>query len=106
MALSLTINGEVFASRRDPMTPLVDVLREDLALTGAKAVCREGFCGACLVLLDGRPAASCLTPIALAQGAISAPSRASVPTASRRRCNRRLKRKTSCNAACAFPAWW
>ncbi len=68
MALSLTINGEVFASRRDPMTPLIDVLREDLALTGAKAVCREGFCGACMVLIDGRPAVSCLTPIALAEG--------------------------------------
>jgi carbon-monoxide dehydrogenase small subunit len=68
MALSLTINGEAFASRRDPMTPLVDVLREDFGLTGAKAVCREGFCGACMVLIDDRPAVSCLTPIALAEG--------------------------------------
>ena len=42
-------------TQRDPMTPLLDILREDLALTGAKAVCREGFCGACMALVDGRP---------------------------------------------------
>jgi carbon-monoxide dehydrogenase small subunit len=68
MPLSLTINGEAFATSRDPMTPLIDLLREDLALTGAKAVCREGFCGACMVLLDGEPVASCLIPVALAAG--------------------------------------
>jgi aerobic carbon-monoxide dehydrogenase small subunit len=68
ISLSLTINGETYLSHRDPMTPLVDILREDLALTGAKTVCREGFCGACMVLMDGRPAVSCLTPAALAAG--------------------------------------
>ena len=68
MPITLNVNGETILSRRDPMTPLVDVLRDDLALTGAKTVCREGFCGACMVRLDGRPALSCLTPIALAQG--------------------------------------
>ena len=68
MLLSLTINGEAFVTDRDPMTPLIDILREDLALTGAKAVCREGFCGACMVLIDGEPVASCLTPAALAVG--------------------------------------
>jgi carbon-monoxide dehydrogenase small subunit len=68
MAISLRINGEDCLSHRDPMTPLIDALREDLALTGAKAVCREGFCGACLVLIDGAPVASCLTPLGLASG--------------------------------------
>lgn len=68
MTMALTINGETCACERDPMTPLIDVLREDLALTGAKAVCREGFCGACMVLIDGAPAVSCLTPLALAAG--------------------------------------
>jgi carbon-monoxide dehydrogenase small subunit len=68
MALSLRINGETWVSQRDAMTPLVDILREELALTGAKAVCREGFCGACMVLIDGRPVVSCLTPAALAVG--------------------------------------
>ncbi len=68
MSISLTINGETHATNRDPLTPLVDVLRDDLALTGAKAVCREGFCGACTVLMDGQPVVSCLLPIASAAG--------------------------------------
>jgi len=67
MAVSLIVNGERMASSADPMTPLVDVLREDFHLTGAKPVCREGFCGACMVLLDGAPALSCLMPLALAE---------------------------------------
>jgi carbon-monoxide dehydrogenase small subunit len=54
-------------SSADPMTPLIDVLREDFHLTGAKPVCREGFCGACMVLIDGAPAPSCLMPLALAE---------------------------------------
>lgn len=68
MTFSLKINGEVHVTARDPLTPLVDILRDDLALTGAKAVCREGFCGACTVLMDNRPVMSCLLPIASAAG--------------------------------------
>ena len=68
MSVSLTINGEYYVTTRDPMTPLVDILREDLALTGAKIVCREGFCGACMVLMDDRPVVSCLTPAVSAAG--------------------------------------
>jgi len=67
MAVSLIVNGERMTSSADPMTPLVDVLREEFHLTGAKPVCREGFCGACMVLLDGAPALSCLMPLALAE---------------------------------------
>jgi aerobic carbon-monoxide dehydrogenase small subunit len=66
MPLPLKINGEDRSSLSDPMTPLVDVLRDEFFLTGAKVVCREGFCGACTVLLDGRPVASCLVPLGLA----------------------------------------
>ena len=66
MPLLLRINGEDRTSVSDPMTPLVDVLRDEFFLTGAKVVCREGFCGACTVLLDGRPIASCLVPVGLA----------------------------------------
>ena len=66
MPLLLRINGEDRTSVSDPMTPLVDVLRDEFFLTGAKVVCREGFCGACTVLLDGRPIASCLAPVGLA----------------------------------------
>jgi carbon-monoxide dehydrogenase small subunit len=68
MSFSLKINGDVHVTNRDPLTPLVDILRDDLALTGAKVVCREGFCGACTVLSDNRPAMSCLLPIVSAAG--------------------------------------
>lgn len=67
MVLSLTVNGDRLSSAADPLTPLVDVLREDFHLTGAKPVCREGFCGACMVLVDGAPTLSCLMPAALAE---------------------------------------
>jgi carbon-monoxide dehydrogenase small subunit len=67
MVLNLTVNGDRRSSLADPITPLVDVLREDFHLTGAKPVCREGFCGACMVLVDGAPTLSCLVPAALAE---------------------------------------
>lgn len=67
MALNLTVNGDCRVSRADPLAPLVDVLREEFHLTGAKPVCREGFCGACMVLVDNELRLSCLIPAALAQ---------------------------------------
>ena len=94
-------NGEAFVADRDPMTPLIDILREDLVLTGSKAVCREGFCGACMVLIDGEPVASCLTPAALAVGRQILTIEGVSRRTSRRRCRRRSKRTTSFNAACA-----
>src|SRR6201987_190240 len=69
MSMRLKINGEERVSNSDPLSPLVDVLREEFHLTGAKPVCREGFCGACMVLVDDRPTPSCLMPAALAQDA-------------------------------------
>lgn len=68
MSLRVNINGEDRLSVSDPLTPLVDVLRDEFFLTGAKVVCREGFCGACTVLLDGKPVMSCLVPVGLAEG--------------------------------------
>ena len=68
METRLNINGETRSFRGDPLTPLVDVLRGDLLLTGTKSVCGEGFCGACMVHVDGRPTVSCLCPVGLAEG--------------------------------------
>lgn len=68
MTIELTINGEVRDLVVDPRKPLIDVLRDDCRLTGAKAVCREGFCGACTVLVDGEPVPSCLRPAGLLAG--------------------------------------
>ena len=61
--IALTVNGKARTVTTDPRRPLLDVLREDLHLTGAKYGCGEGQCGACTVLLDGEPVASCVTPV-------------------------------------------
>jgi carbon-monoxide dehydrogenase small subunit len=68
MSAHLNVNGEARASRADPMTPLLDVLREEFYLTGAKPVCREGFCGACSVLIDEVAMPSCLIACGAAEG--------------------------------------
>ena len=62
------INGRPAALPDDPEALLVDVLRDTLRLTGAKLVCGAGVCGACTVLLDGVPVASCLLPAKAAAG--------------------------------------
>jgi aerobic-type carbon monoxide dehydrogenase small subunit (CoxS/CutS family) len=62
--IALTVNGKQFSVKTDPERPLLDVLREDLHLTGAKFGCGERQCGACTVLLDGKPAYSCTTRMA------------------------------------------
>lgn len=67
-AYSLTVNNKPVTIDTDPDRPLLDVLREDLHLTGSKYGCGEGTCRACTVLLDGRPVTSCDTPISKADG--------------------------------------
>ena len=66
--VNLTVNGEGRSVTTDPRRPLLDVLREDLGLTGTKYGCGEGRCGACTVLVDGKPVRSCITPAAKADG--------------------------------------
>jgi nicotinate dehydrogenase subunit A len=64
----LNVNGADHDIDADPTTPLLYVLRNDLALNGAKFGCGLGQCGACTVLLDGKAIFSCLTPISVATG--------------------------------------
>jgi xanthine dehydrogenase YagR molybdenum-binding subunit len=65
---SALINGRAATLPDDPEALLVDVLRDQLRLTGTKLVCGAGVCGACTVLLDGAPVASCLLPAKAAAG--------------------------------------
>jgi len=65
--LAFTVNGRRRSYRGPGMKRLLDVLREDLGLPGTKEGCGEGECGACTVLLDGQPVASCLVPVAQAR---------------------------------------
>ena len=62
--ITFTLNGKSQTVTTDPERPLLEVLREDLHLTGAKYGCGEGECRACTVLLNDEPTPSCLTPIA------------------------------------------
>lgn len=66
--ISFTVNGEPKKIRAYPMERLLDVLRRDLGLTGAKEGCGEGECGSCSVLMDGALVNSCLVPVLQAAG--------------------------------------
>jgi carbon-monoxide dehydrogenase small subunit len=64
----LKVNGINYQVEVEPWRTLVEVLRETLGLTGTKKSCNEGECGACTVMMDGRPVASCLILAMDAQG--------------------------------------
>lgn len=59
--ITLKINGEAIDVAVEPNQTLLDVLREELALTGSKKGCDSGVCGACTVIIDGKPVLGCMT---------------------------------------------
>jgi aerobic-type carbon monoxide dehydrogenase small subunit (CoxS/CutS family) len=67
-SIRFTVNGKASSVDTDPERSLLEVLREDLGLTGTKYGCGEAQCGACTVLLDVQPVPSCVTPVTAAQG--------------------------------------
>ena len=66
--LKFRVNGLEREVRADPATPLLHILRNDLGLKGTRFGCGEGHCGACTVLVDGKPLQSCDTPLWSAAG--------------------------------------
>ncbi|MBI4527397.1 MAG: (2Fe-2S)-binding protein [Deltaproteobacteria bacterium] len=66
--VTLKVNGETYEVVIAPYRTLLDVLREELRLTGSKKGCDVGDCGACTVILDGKPVNSCLVIAATAEG--------------------------------------
>jgi len=68
LEFELSVNGERYAVRAEPRKLLSDALREDCRLTGTHVGCEHGVCGACTVLVDGRPARACLVYAAQMQG--------------------------------------
>lgn len=69
MKIEMEVNGRAAAVDVPPMMRLLDVLREELRLTGSKEGCGEGECGACTVLIEGRAVNSCLVPVVQVRGA-------------------------------------
>ena len=66
--MNLTVNGISHEVAGSELAPLLDVLREELGIRGAKAGCHQGGCGSCTVLVDGEPRRSCLLPAGYADG--------------------------------------
>ena len=68
MTLMFTVNGKLRELETSPARRLLDILRQDLGLTGTKEGCGEGECGACTVIVDGKATLSCLTVAAQLSG--------------------------------------
>jgi carbon-monoxide dehydrogenase small subunit len=70
LEINCTVNGVARTLHAHPMARLLDVLREELRLTGTKEGCGEGECGACSVLIDGQLINSCLVPVLQVEGTV------------------------------------
>ncbi len=73
--VTLQVNGKKLSAQLEPRVTLLDALRDNFDLTGAKRVCDRGACGACTVLLDGKPVYACSVLAIDAQGKNITPSR-------------------------------
>ncbi len=67
---TITINNKKYQLDVDPNMPLLWAIRDSVGLTGTKYGCGKGLCGACTVLLDGKPIRSCLMPVSQVDGAV------------------------------------
>ena len=66
VTVTMVVNGQERSVTTDPQRPLLDVLREDLHVTGPKYGCGQGRCGACTVLMDGKRTLACVTLVSMA----------------------------------------
>ena len=104
-AVSLTVNGKPVTADVDPRTLLVQLLRENLRLTGTHVGCDTSQCGACVVLVNGRAVKSCTVLALQLEGADVLTIEGWRPRTGRCiRCRRHSARTTACNAAIARPA--
>ena len=101
MSFQFTVNGEPVEVEATGTRRLLDVLRDDLGLTGTKEGCGEGECGACSVLIDGAVVDACLVPVSQAQGASVGPSKGWPRRAGSASSSRRSSRPAARNAASA-----
>ena len=101
--LNLTVNGVSHELDVDPDTPLLWVIREQLALVGTKFGCGMAQCGACTVHLNGKAIRSCVTPVRAAAQQQLTPIQPWHGAVIRIRCNRRGSMNRSRNAATASP---
>ncbi len=103
--ITLNINGCDHDLLVEPRKLLSDAIREDAGLTGTHVGCEHGVCGACTVLVDGRPQRSCLMFAVQARGAaIRTIESVAGEDGSYSPCNRPCTRNTGCNAGSARPA--
>ena len=104
-AIRFTVNGEERAVQAPPMKRLLDVLREDLHLTGTKEGCGEGECGSCSVRMNGELVNSCLVPVLQAEGAdIQTVEGLALERRASSACSRRFSIAAARSAASARPA--
>ena len=104
MAINLKVNGASHSVPAEPDTPLLYVLRNDLELNGARFGCGLGQCGACTVLVDGKPVRSCVTPVGTLGNAEVTTSKGSARRTSRTPCRRPSSPSRPRSAAIASPA--